>query len=147
MTHGLLRKARCVYCGRVRIRWLAAACLILVCPGVGLLAQKNEITILSVERRELFTGAATLMGKQRRSREVRAAMVRWLVPPRQRIAEFPEHAFLLIQMRGGTVTTVIDGKEERHVTGDFWVVRAGAKMSVECFGEAATFDVMTLSVP
>ncbi len=146
MTHGLLRKARCVYCGRLPIKPFAAACLMLVCPGVGLLAQKNAIAIPSVERRELFTGVATLMGKQSKPREVRAAMVRWVVRPGQRIAEFPEHAFLLIQMRGGTVTTVIDGKEDRHVTGDFWVVRAGAKMSIQCIGEAATFDVMTLSL-
>lgn len=125
---------------------LVGACLLLVCSGVGTRAQNNEASA-SAQPRQLFSSNATLTDKQGKAQEVRATVSRWIIPPHKSVAEFPEHAFLLIQSRGGRVVTVIDGKEEKRAHGDYWVVPAGAKMSIQCVGEACTLDVMTLSLP
>lgn len=140
------RNRQFLYGKTLLISLLAAACLLLACSAIEVLAQKNDIAALSLQPREIFSSTATLTDKGK-PQEVRCTLSRWLIPPHKRIAEFPVHAFLLIQLRAGGVITAIDGTEEKHVTGDYWVVPANAKMSVQCVGEACTLDVMTLSLP
>jgi len=36
----------------------------------------------------------------------------WIIPNRQRIAKFPEKGLLVIQLRAGSLTTIIGGKRQ-----------------------------------
>lgn len=134
-------------CGKcLSICSLSGVCSLLMFSSVGAYAQNAEASV-AVQPRVLFNSTATVTDKLGKSREIRATVSRWIIAPHKSIAEFPEHAFLLVQLRGGRVVTVIDGKEEKRVHGDYWVVPAGAKMSVQCVGEACTLDVVNFSLP
>jgi len=110
-------------------------------------AQKQEsINTAAIQHLEKFQGAATLVDTKGKPRMVRAAVHQWTILGEQRIPEFQEHGFLLVQLLGGKVSTVIDGKEQRRVKGEFWVVPANAKMSIHATGETATLEVTILSI-
>jgi quercetin dioxygenase-like cupin family protein len=131
--------------------FLATAAVSLVLGYFGLgpaaFAQKQErSTTATIQRLERFQAVATLLGKSGKSVAVHAAVHEWTILGEQRIPEFQEHDFLLVQLLGGKVTTVIDGKEQRRAKGEFWVVPANAKMSINATGETASLEVTTLSI-
>lgn len=64
----------------------------------------------------------------------------------KRKVEISEPGFLLVELRGGNVSTVIDGKEEKRVPGDFWTVPAQGKMTIQVTGESAGLDVLALTM-
>jgi quercetin dioxygenase-like cupin family protein len=110
-------------------------------------AQKQEISTATIQHVEKFQGATTLLDKSGKPRMVRAAVHHWTILGEQRIPEFEERGLLLVQLLGGKVTTVIDGKEQKRSKGEFWVVPANAKMSIHATGETATLDVTVLNIP
>jgi len=110
-------------------------------------AQKHEsIDTAAIQHLEKFQGAATLLDTKGKPSMVRAAVHQWTILGEQRIPEFQEGGFLLVQLLGGRVSTVIDGKEQKRAKGEFWVVPANARMSVHATGETATLEVTILSV-
>jgi quercetin dioxygenase-like cupin family protein len=127
----------------------AVATLVSVCLPLAAttLAQKQEgINTATIQHSEKFQGAATLLEKGGRPRTVRASVHQWTILGDQLIPEFQEHGFLLVQLLGGKVTTVIEGKEQKRVSGEFWVVPANARMSIHATGETATLEVTVLSI-
>jgi hypothetical protein len=97
--------------------------------------------------KERFQLSATLHDKAGRTKTVRVSARQWDVLGNQRVAQFPEHAFLLVELLGGRVTTVIAGKEQKRHHGEFWTVPAGAPMSVTAVGEDATLRVISFTAP
>src|SRR6266581_2152036 len=117
---------------RARRRFLTSAVAGLVFGCLPLaattLAQKQEgINTATIQHSEKFQGAATLLDKGGKPRMVRASVRQW-------------------QILGGKVTTVIEGKEQKRVSGEFWVVPANARMSIHATGETATLEVTVLSI-
>jgi quercetin dioxygenase-like cupin family protein len=111
------------------------------------LAQKQEgINTATIQHSEKFQGGATLLDKGGKPRMVRASVHQWTILGDQLIPEFQEHGFLLVQLLGGKVTTVIEGKEQKRSSGEFWVVPANARMSIHATGETATLEVTVLSI-
>jgi quercetin dioxygenase-like cupin family protein len=78
---------------------------------------------------------------------VHVAIHDWLIQGKQKIEKFPAQGQLLVQLHSGKITTVISGKEEKHLPGDFWVVPAGASMSVQVTSESAALHVVALGKP
>lgn len=99
----------------------------------------------SPEVHEKYKGTATVL-KNGKPIQVRASLSQMVVAGRQQIT-LPAHGFVLMQLRGGKLTVSIDGKEEHHVNGDFWVVPANAKVSIVATGETAILEMISLSVP
>ena len=123
---------------------LVSSCLPLAATT---LAQKQEgINTATIQRSEKFQGAATLIDKGGKPRMVRASVHQWTILGDQLIPEFHERGLLLVQLLGGKVTTVIEGKEQKRASGEFWVVPANARMSIHATGETATLEVTVLSI-
>ncbi len=109
-------------------------------------SQQRPAANSTMETREKYQGTATVL-KSGKPVQVRAAIRQIIVQGHQHVAELPGRGFFLLQLRGGKITAVINGKEEKHVAGDFWVVPANAKMSFDATGETATIEVVSLNVP
>jgi|SRR5271154_1315544 len=131
------------------LRVAAVASLVLgwFTSSVRAYAQKQEsINPAAIQHLDKFQGAATLLDMSGKSRNVHVAVHQWTILGEQRIPEFQERGFLLVQLLGGKVTTVIDGKEQRRAKGEFWIVPANAKMSIHATGETATLEVTIVNI-
>jgi len=130
--------------------WAAAlAALVLVClaSSVTTYAQNREsINPAAVQHFDKFQSSATLLDTRGKPRNIRVAVHQWTILGEQRIPEFQEHGFLLVQLLGGKVSTVIDGKEQRRAKGEFWVVPATSKMNIHATGETATLEVTIVTI-
>lgn len=50
----------------------------------------------------------------------------------------------LMELRGGSVVTTIDGQKQERRAGDFWVVAKGSALSLENLGAAAVIRSFTI---
>lgn len=100
----------------------------------------------TVRPKDRFQLSATVIDKSGAKRSVRLAARQWDVLGNQRISQFPQQGFLLVQLVGGRVSTAIEGKEEKRHHGEFWSVPANIAMSLAAVGEDATLEVMSISV-
>jgi quercetin dioxygenase-like cupin family protein len=91
-----------------------------------------------------FDGRLTLRAPEGRAREIHVVVRQWQIHGRQRVDRFPERGFVVVHLHSGRVTTVINGKEETRKGGDFWVVPAGASMSVVVTSESALLETTTV---
>lgn len=57
------------------------------------------------------------------------------------------NGIVIMQLRGGELTTVIDGKRQERKEGEFWTVPAGAKISFETEDDTATIQTIEISRP
>lgn len=57
------------------------------------------------------------------------------------------NGIVIVQLRGGELTTIIDGKRQERKEGEFWTVPAGAKMSIETDDDTATIQTIEISRP
>ncbi len=105
--------------------------------------QKPEATA-AVKPLNRFEGKASFRTKQGKSKELHVVTRNWQIHGRQRIEKFPDQGFLVIHLHSGSVTTVINGKEEKHGGNAFWSVPAGASMSVQVTSESALLEVMSV---
>jgi quercetin dioxygenase-like cupin family protein len=109
------------------------------------MAQKQGTETLRPKER--FQLKATLTDKAGKPKTVNLSARQWDVLGNQRLAVFPEHGFLLVQLVGGRVTTIIAGKEQKRRHGEFWTVPANTQMSVTAVGEDATLQVVNFTIP
>jgi len=135
--------------GQRALRSLVVGGLMLgsLAPGNSVYAQKDQsINAAPVQRSERFQGSTTVKDATGKPRVARLAIRHWTILGEQSIPEFQEKGFLLVQLLGGKVTTVIDGKEQKRSKGEFWAVPANSKMSVHATGETATLEVTILNI-
>jgi hypothetical protein len=104
-------------------------------------SQEGVVPVSHVER---FNGDTTLPLKGGQSRALHVIVEDWGIHGRQRIEKFPQEGFLLVHLLAGKVTTVINGKEQAHNGGEYWIVPVGSSMSVQVTSESASLQ--TLSV-
>lgn len=126
-------------------------CLVVVTPllALTLFAQqptpaepvRQAVTLTPIER---FDGPTAWRTKAGVLQHVRVVIHNWGIHGRQRILTFPEQGMVIVELRGGEVTTVINGKKEKRKAGDFWTVPAGSSMSVEVTSESATLQTMAV---
>lgn len=89
---------------------------------------------------ERFDGPVTFRGKDGRPQTVRVVVRNWTIPNRQQIVRFPEEGFLIVQLRGGQLTTVISGQRQERREDEYWTVPAGVAMSIETGNDTATIQ-------
>lgn len=93
---------------------------------------------------ERFDGRVTLRMKDGRMRQLSVVIRNWIIDSRQQIPRFPEEGFMIVQLRGGQLATVIDGKRQERREGEFWTVPVGSSMSVETGNDSATLQTMVV---
>jgi glyoxylate utilization-related uncharacterized protein len=86
-------------------------------------------------------------GKQTAPAAAHITIRDWQIHGKQKTEKFPESGFLVVELLSGKVTTIINGKEEKHNPGEFWTVPAGASMSVQVTTESAAFHVLAIGKP
>ena len=87
-----------------------------------------------------FDGPVTFRARDGQPRTVRVVVRNWTIPNRQQIARFPEEGFLIVQLRGGQLTTVIAGQRQERKEDEYWTVPAGVSMSIETGNDTATIQ-------
>lgn len=95
------------------------------------------VTLAPIER---FDGPVTFRARDGQPRTVRVVVRNWTIPNRQQIARFPEEGFLIVQLRGGQLTTVIAGQRQERKEDEYWTVPAGVPMSIETGNDTATIQ-------
>lgn len=93
---------------------------------------------------ERFDGTITLRTKDGQSRELHVVIRNWTIDRGQKIPRFPEAGFMIVQLRGGQLTTVIDGKRQERREDELWTVPVGSSMSVETGTDSATLQTMVV---
>lgn len=93
---------------------------------------------------ERFDGRTTLQTKEGKPRKIHVVVRNWVIDNRQRIPQFPETGFVLVELRAGQVTTVIENQRQARKEGDFWTVPAGSSMSVETGTESAVLQTLAV---
>jgi hypothetical protein len=63
--------------------------------------------------------------------------VRNLIMGRAKASEVPTPADAAMELRGGAVTTTINGQSQERVEGDFWMVEKGSYLDIENKGQVA----------
>lgn len=123
----------------------AGAPLAAVVPPVGGEQKSPAGATETLRPEQRFQLTATVLDKAGKTKTIRATERQWEILGNQRITHFPEQGFLLVQLIGGRVTTVIGGKEQKRHHGEFWTVPAGTPMSVIAVGEDALLEVTSFS--
>jgi quercetin dioxygenase-like cupin family protein len=116
-----------------------------VTAPLGMAQKRPEGPTETLRSKQRFQLSATLLDKTSKTRAVQVSARQWDVLGNQRIVRFPEHGFLLVQLLGGRVTTIIDGKQQKRQHGEFWTVPANSQMSVVASGEDATLQVISFT--
>lgn len=105
--------------------------------------QKPEATA-AVKPFNRFDGKASFRTKQGKPKELHVVIRNWEIHGQQHVEKFPEQGFMVVHLHSGSVTTVINGKEEKHGGNAFWSVPAGSSMSVQVTSESALLEVMSV---
>jgi quercetin dioxygenase-like cupin family protein len=117
------------------------AILLLMLVSVFLPAQQVQ----KPEMKEIFSGAVTLQRPQVAKLNVGVHL--WTIRGGQRHAalEIPGKGTLVVQLRAGTLTTIISGRRQERKEGDFWTVPPGAIMAVETGQDTAVLQTILVA--
>jgi quercetin dioxygenase-like cupin family protein len=91
-----------------------------------------------------FDGRAMVRHKGGAPQQVALRIRNWIIPNDQRIAKFPEQGLLVIQVRAGSLTTIIDGKRQQRGPDEIWSVPPGASMAIETGEDSVILQVVAL---
>lgn len=113
-----------------------------------LIAQALAASSLSAQDRlapvERFNGAISMRMQDGRQRTVQVVIRNWSIPNGQRIARFPQDGFMIVHLRAGQLTTVIDGQRRARYEDEMWAVPAEASMGIETGTESASLQTVTV---
>jgi quercetin dioxygenase-like cupin family protein len=131
---------------RNKLAWCAVA-LGLLGPEL-VSAQVTQSPPQPPESRVRFQGATRFRGPPEPD-SVRVDIRLWSVGGGQRIArlELPFDGLLVVELRGGRLTTLIGGRRVARREGEIWTVPAGAVMGIETQSDMATFQTTLVAGP
>jgi hypothetical protein len=95
----------------------------------------------------VFDGQATVRGKDGAPKPVTLGIRTWIIPNRQQITRFPEQGLLVIHVRAGSLTTIIDSKRQTRGPDESWTLPAGMPMGIETGDDSVILEVVTLREP
>jgi quercetin dioxygenase-like cupin family protein len=133
-----------------RIELLVTAVVCLILAGLPFFARAQKVKTIAnprVQRREVYQASTTLLDQSGKPHTVHIAVRNWAILGNQHLEDFPEHGPLLVQLTGGKIKTTIDGRQATRHHGEFWVVPAHSKMTVDATGETATLQITNLGLP
>lgn len=131
---------------RTALRVSALLLVLLVLTPVQ--AQERPSTLRSQDR---FDGATRVRVRDPRGQtQINTVNVRienWTIDGGQKVAALPLRSpgLMVVQMRGGQMTTVIAGKRQERREDDFWTVPAGVQMGIETRNDTATFQTIVVN--
>jgi hypothetical protein len=70
--------------------------------------------------------------------------IRNLIIGHAKADQVPTPTDILMELRGGVVTTTINGQPQERIQGDFWTVEKGASLAIENQGQAAVIRAVYL---
>jgi hypothetical protein len=70
--------------------------------------------------------------------------IRNLILGHAKADQVPTPTDILMELRGGVVTTTINGQSHERMQGDFWTVEKGASLAIENRGQAAVIRAVYL---
>ncbi len=119
--------------------------------GVGLLlAQQprqppqDEAAQPRIDVFERFRGIVNLRAPNGSARAAQVTVHNWGIPNGQTISSFPLQGFLVMELRGGEVTTVINGERAEREAGSFWVVTERVSFSLITGNDTAALQVTAI---
>jgi|SRR5215213_2156988 len=80
--------------------------------------------------------------------EMQMTLRNWTIPNRQRIQQFPESGFLIVQVRSGEdFFTLIDGQRQKRAVDEFFTVPSGSSFSIETGNDTVVLQTLALKAP
>ena len=95
--------------------------------------------------REGFQAPLVLMTKQGESIVLKVATHKWSIDGVFGRQSIRLNDFTLLQVRGGSIVTFIDGTALVKTADDYWTMPAGSVLTFKVKGETALLEVMTVS--
>lgn len=97
-----------------------------------------------LERVEVFSGPLNLQRPQ--VSKVDVAIQVWTLRGQEKYdsLEIPGKGTLVVQLRAGSLTTVIGGKRQERKEGEFWTVPSGVVMGVETSNDSAILQTVLI---
>jgi hypothetical protein len=108
-------------------------------------AQATQGAAATVRVRPQFQGA-TQVRVDAQADSVRVDIRLWSIAGGQRIAalELPFRGLTVVELRGGRVTTIIDGRRVERRVGEIWSVPTGSTMQLETGDDMATLQTTVI---
>jgi len=134
-----------------RLTGLPLMILLAALPGVSLAQDTRPRPSPQVEMFQRFDGATTV-----RERAADGSVVaetglhvdirNWMIGGGVQLDELPleRRGLMIVQLRNGEVTTIIDGERVERQEGEFWTVAAGARMSLETGDDSAILQTVVV---
>lgn len=91
-----------------------------------------------------FESRATVRDTSGAQKTVVLTIRNWIIPNRQQVPAFPDHGLLVIQVRAGSLTTIIDSKRQKRGVDEFWTVPPGTTMGIETDEDSVILQVVSL---
>ena len=136
--------------GSAQLGWRCAALVLLlgVAPSALLAQGGRRDTVSAVQSRPRFEGRVPLRVAGRAD-SVRVDVRQWSIAGGQRIVALalPFTGLLIVELRGGRLTTVIDGRRQERRVGEIWSVPPGRTMQVETGDDMATIQTTLVAPP
>jgi hypothetical protein len=110
-------------------------------------SQERVAALGALKTADRFDGKVSLRTRDNRSSEVQVAIRNWVIRDHERIEKFPEEGFLIVHLRAGELTTVINGNRQDRQEDEFWTVPANTTMSIETDRDTATIQTWTVKGP
>ncbi len=105
-------------------------------------ARRFDPTV-EVKAARSFDGQATVL-RAGAPKSIVLSIRNWIIQNRQQITTFPEQGLLVVHVRAGTLTTIIDGKRQERGLDEFWTVPAGSTMGIETGDDSVILQVVSL---
>ena len=98
-----------------------------------------------IEATRLFEG--TLIVRGDKAAPVRVATYRWVIRERHRVPalEVPLRGVAVVQVRAGSLSTVIGAERRLRRTGDFFTIPAGVSWGLETEGDTAILEAVVVA--
>lgn len=114
-------------------------------PAQGAILTDPAQRISSVERFAGETRVRTAQGVA----AVRVDIRNWTLGGGLKLDELPlqTKGLMIVTLRGGQVTTVIEGKREARKEGQFWTVAEGVRMGLETGDDSAILQTIVIVRP
>jgi len=95
---------------------------------------------------ERFTGEVMLKSGEG-ERPVTVEIRNWMLGGGLSLPELPipPEGLMIVQLRGGELTTVIDGEKRERAEGELWTVPAGVRMGLETTDDSAVLQTVVVT--
>jgi hypothetical protein len=105
------------------------------------------------EPNDRFNGTTRIRLKdvtgQAKVADVKVVIQNWILDGGQKRATWPfkTKGLLIVQLRGGELTTIIDGKRQERKNDEFWTVLPDKQMGVETENDSAIIQTIMIEAP